>query len=71
MKLHEAIEKVLKEANQPLSFKAIADFINDNGYDLRKKDNNPLPEGQIRLRVKNYPSYFTSKEGFVYLNQWT
>lgn len=63
MKLHEAIEQVLKEVNQPLSFKAIADLVNEKGYYHRKKDNKPVPEGQIRLRVKNYTSYFSQKEG--------
>lgn len=71
MKLHEAIEKVLREVNQPLAFKVIANLINEKGYYYRKKDNQPVPEYQVKLRVMNYVNHFTEKNGLVYLNHWT
>lgn len=60
--LHEAIQIVLKGHGCPMSTRDIADEVNKRGLYHRKKDNNPVPPGQISLRVKNYPLLF-EKEG--------
>lgn len=55
LKLHEAIEIVLKESGRLMSCREIADEVNRRGLYHRKKDDNPVPPRQISLRVKNYP----------------
>lgn len=62
LKLHEAIVIVLKEYGRPMSTREIANEVNRRGLYHRKKDNNPVPPGQISLRTKNYPLLF-EKEG--------
>ncbi|MBN1184000.1 MAG: N-6 DNA methylase [Bacteroidales bacterium] len=57
MTLHEAIEKVLKEAGKPLSAREIADKINEKKLYFRG-DREPVPSSQIHARVKNYPAWF-------------
>ena len=57
MKLHEAIEKVLREASTALTFTEIAKLINRQGLYARK-DGKPVPASQISARVKNYPLLF-------------
>lgn len=57
MKLHEAIEKVLREASTALTFTEIAKLINRQGLYARK-DGKQVPASQISARVKNYPLLF-------------
>ena len=57
MKLHEAIEKVLREASTALTFTEIAILINRQGLYARK-DGKPVPASQISASVKNYPLLF-------------
>lgn len=66
MKLHEAIEKVLKEAIVPLSAKEIADIINYNRYYIRT-DKNEITSSQVLSRVKNYPLLFQNINGQILL----
>lgn len=58
LKLHEAIEMVIKEAGEPLSFTEIAKRINAKKL-YSRKDKAPVPASQISARIKNYPSWFT------------
>lgn len=58
LKLHEAIELVIKEAGTPLTFTRIAKEINERNL-YSRKDGEPVPASQISARVKNYPSWFT------------
>ena len=57
MKLHEAIQKVIRESGKALTFTEIARKINDQGLYIRK-DGQPVPASQISGRVKNYPLLF-------------
>lgn len=58
LKLHEAIELVIKDAGRPLTFTEIAKQINARNL-YSRKDGAPVPASQISARVKNYPSWFT------------
>lgn len=58
LKLHEAIELVIKEAGKPLTFTEIAKQINARNL-YSRKDGAPVPASQISARIKNYPSWFT------------
>ena len=58
MKLHEAIQEVIRESGHPLTFTEIAKRINQLELYSRKKDNLPVPASQISARVKNYPELF-------------
>ena len=58
LKLHEAIEMVIKEAGRPLTFTEIAKQINARNL-YSRQDRTPVPASQISARVKNYPSWFT------------
>lgn len=55
--LHEAIQKVLREANKPMSTSEIAEQINLQGL-YQRGDSNPIPTSQISARVKNYANLF-------------
>lgn len=57
MKLHEAIEAVLRDSGQALTFTEIARQINKRNLYIRK-DEKPVPASQISARVKNYPHLF-------------
>lgn len=57
MKLHEAIEMVLRDAGTPLTFTQIAKLINKQNL-YNRKDGKPVPASQISARVKNYPQLF-------------
>lgn len=59
LKLHEAIELVIKEAGRPLTFTEIAKQINARKLYSRKTDDAPVPASQISARIKNYQSWFT------------
>lgn len=58
LKLHEAIEMVIKEADRPLTFTEIARQINARNL-YSRRDGAPVPASQISARIKNYPSWFT------------
>ena len=67
MTLHEAIEKILKEAGKPLAPGVIADLVN-NGSLYVRDDNTPVPPLQIEARIKKYPLRFTlTSEGLITL----
>lgn len=57
MKLHEAIETVLREAGKPLKPAEIAARVNAKALYARG-DGQPVPSSQISLRVKNYAKLF-------------
>lgn len=58
LKLHEAIELVIKDASRPLTFTEIAKQINARNL-YSRKDGAPVPASQISARIKNYPTWFT------------
>lgn len=57
MKLHEAIEVVLRNADKPLTFTEISKLINAQMLYARK-DGKPVPASQISARVNQYPDLF-------------
>lgn len=57
MKLHEAVQYVIRQAGHPLTFTQIAQAINKDTLYTRK-DGNPVPASQISARIKNYPDLF-------------
>ena len=57
MKLHEAIQEVIRESGKALTFTEIAKQINAQKLYTRK-DGQPVPASQISARVKNYPQLF-------------
>jgi type I restriction enzyme M protein len=66
MTLHEAIVKVLKQKNTPLSFEQLAEIINrDDLYTKKNKDK--VSEQQISLRVRRYNELFIEFGGLVVL----
>jgi hypothetical protein len=67
MKLHEAIELVLKENKRPMSTQELADIINARKLYVRG-DGLPLPKQQIYLRSRNYVKYFQLDGQMVSLN---
>ncbi len=72
MKLHEAIQKVLRENGHPMTAMDIADSINLSGY-YEKADATPLQSSQVYARVKNYPSILQNINGHIVLvedNHW-
>ena len=58
MKLHEAIQEVIRLSGHPLTFTEIAKQINAQEFYTRK-DGKPVPASQISARVKSYPQLFT------------
>lgn len=58
MKLHEAIQEVIRQSGHPLTFTEIARLINQQKLYTRK-DGLPIPSSQISARVKNYQELFT------------
>lgn len=57
MKLHEAIQEVIRRSGHPLTFTEIAKQINAQELYTRK-DGQPVPASQISARVKSYPQLF-------------
>ncbi len=57
MKLHEAIQEVIRENGKAMTFTEIAKQINAKNLYTRK-DGLPVPASQISARVKNYPQLF-------------
>lgn len=62
LKLHEAIEIILKDSNHPMTSREIADEVNKRGLYHRKVDSEPVPASQISARINHYPLIF-KKEG--------
>lgn len=58
MKLHEAIQEVIRRKGRPLTFAEIASNINDLGLYFRK-DGKPLQASQISARISHYPQLFS------------
>ncbi len=57
MTLHEAIQKILRDAKKPLSTSEIASSINLQRL-YNRGDGSPIPASQISARIKNYPDLF-------------
>ena len=57
MKLHEAIQEVIRQSGHPLTFTKISKQINAQELYTRK-DGQPVPASQISARVKSYPQLF-------------
>lgn len=57
LKLHEAMEQVLREYGIPMKASAIATEINRRHL-YERKDKMPVPSSQIHARAKNYPGLF-------------
>ncbi|WP_099291266.1 MULTISPECIES: winged helix-turn-helix domain-containing protein [unclassified Butyricimonas] len=68
MKLHEAIEKVLKDEKKPMTATEIAEKINQQGL-YERGDKLPLPASQVSARVgnKTYVAMFEKKGGYIKL----
>ena len=60
MKLHEAIQEVIRQSGHPLTFTEIAKQINAQEL-YSRKDGQPVPASQISARVKSYPQLFEIK----------
>lgn len=57
MTLHEAIQKVLHQAQRPLTNSEIAKLLNKHQW-YKKSDDSPITPYQIHGRTKNYPQIF-------------
>ena len=57
MTLHEAIEKLLRQAGRPMTTQQIADELNKNGW-YQKKDGSTIQAFQIHGRTRNYVNIF-------------
>lgn len=67
MKLHEAIEKLLRQTGKPMTTRQIADELNKNGW-YQKKDGSKIQAFQIHGRTRNYANIFDRDGSTVYLN---
>lgn len=67
MTLHEAIEKLLKEKNRPMTTTEIARELNQNNW-YQKKDGSSIEPFQIHGRTKNYSQIFVRNGSTVSLN---
>ncbi len=68
MTLHEAIEAVIKEAEQPLEPGQIAQQIVEREL-YERKDGKPISGAQVSARVAKYPDRFEKMDGKVTLKQ--
>lgn len=66
MTLHEAIEQVLQNAEQPLFSRDIADIINNQKL-YKRKDGLPVSASQVTTRANNYSKLFTKEAGKIKL----
>ena len=57
MTLHEAIEKLLRNAGRPMTTQQIAEELNKNGW-YQKKDGSKIQAFQIHGRTRNYANIF-------------
>lgn len=62
MKLHEAIQEVIRSNGKAMTFTEIAKQVNDRKL-YSRKDGLPVPASQISARVKNYPQLFVVNAG--------
>lgn len=67
MTLHEAIEKLLKEKNRPMTTTEIARELNQNNW-YQKKDGSSIEPLQVHGRTKNYAQIFIRNGSKVSLN---
>ena len=67
MTLHEATEKLLKQAGQPMTTQQIADELNKNGW-YQKKDGSKITAFQIHGRTRNYANIFNRDGSTVSLS---
>ncbi|MDL5045483.1 DNA-deoxyinosine glycosylase [Oscillatoria amoena NRMC-F 0135] len=70
MKLHEAIEKLLRQTGRPMTTQQIADELNKNGW-YQKKDGSTIQAFQIHGRTKNYANIFDRVGSTVLLIEQT
>lgn len=68
MYLHEAIAKVLKEKNRPMTARELADELNQRKLYI-KKDETLIETSQIHARVKNYTQLFRKRDGLISLRE--
>ncbi|MBR1945179.1 MAG: winged helix-turn-helix domain-containing protein [Alphaproteobacteria bacterium] len=61
MKLHEAMQLVLKENDRPMTARELADEINKRNLYTRG-DREPIPPNQIGARARKYPQLFEKTE---------
>lgn len=66
MRLHEAIEQVLKVNGHPMTSREIADAVNE-GKLFSKSDKQPVEASQISARVCHYRDLFEKKDGKIML----
>lgn len=66
MLLHDAIRKVLSEANRGLSSKEIAVLVNNKNL-YSRRDNLSVPASQISARINKYPKLFERVGTKIYL----
>lgn len=69
MTLHEAIVIVLRNKNQRMTTKQIANELNKLGL-YTKRDGSPITDYQIHGRTKNYSHLFTRDKTIVGLVEW-
>lgn len=55
--LHQEMLELIRTASSPLSSSDIAAEVNKRNL-YRRKDNKPVPAGQIRARANNYSKLF-------------
>lgn len=67
--LHDAMEKILLEAGQPMKTSDIAERVNARGLYI-KRDGSPVLPNQISGRAGKYPHLFTRSGGMVSLVRW-
>jgi len=68
MTLHEAIMQIFKDCQKVrMTLKEIADELNKKKL-YQRGDGGVIPSSQIRLRVLEYPQFFSYKKPFVYIN---
>jgi len=70
MTLHEAIEKILRQTEQPMTTQQIADELNINGW-YQKKDGSRIQAFQIHGRTRNYENIFDRDGSIVTLIEQT
>jgi hypothetical protein len=66
MTLHEAIIKLLKQFNRPMSTTEIANELNKNKW-YEKKSRSEITAYQIHGRTKNYHQFFVRDGSMVWL----
>lgn len=66
MKLHEAIEKLIKDVGRPMTTNEIANRLNENKL-YTKKDGSQITSFQIHGRTKNYTKIFIRDGSLVSL----